>query len=89
VQISLDVPRVHVGVITLIVLCLLCAPATGAEIVDHPFLGVTHIKRTETLPRTVTMHIVLVDLTASVEDAAGNTATASGDCIVPHDQRNN
>src|SRR5215470_18575531 len=53
----------HVGVITLIVLCLLCAPATGAEIVDHPFLGVTHIKRTETLPRTVTMHIVLVDLT--------------------------
>src|SRR5262245_23895902 len=53
----------HVGVITLIVLCVLCAPATGAEIVDHPFLGVTHIKRTETLPRTVTMHIVLVDLT--------------------------
>jgi len=30
----------------------------------------------------------LYSLTASVEDMAGNTATASADCIVPHDQRN-
>src|SRR5262245_47811982 len=37
--------------------------AEAAEIVDHPFLGVTHITRTETSPRPVTMHIVRIDLT--------------------------
>jgi len=36
----------------------------GAETVDHPFLGVTSIVRTEVMPRRLTMHIVLVDLTA-------------------------
>jgi len=35
----------------------------ASEIVDHPFLGVTHIARTEVSPRPVTMHIVRVDLT--------------------------
>jgi hypothetical protein len=47
-------------------LCLLCGHGDAAanEIVDHPFLGVTHITRTETVPRAVTMHIVRIDLTA-------------------------
>src|SRR5262245_14680804 len=37
--------------------------SSAAEVVDHPFLGVTHITRTETSPRPVTMHIVRIDLT--------------------------
>src|SRR5262245_3055455 len=46
-------------------LCLICGrrDAAASEIVDHPFLGVTHITRTETAPRAVTMHIVRIDLT--------------------------
>jgi hypothetical protein len=36
----------------------------GAETVDHPFLGITHITRTETSPRNITMHLVKIDLTA-------------------------
>jgi hypothetical protein len=39
------------------------AELRGAETVRHPFLGVTHITRTETSPRNVTMHIVRIDLT--------------------------
>lgn len=35
----------------------------GAETVAHPFLGITHITRTESSPRSVRMHIVQVDLT--------------------------
>jgi hypothetical protein len=41
----------------------LCAVSHAAEIVDHPFLGITHITRTENSPRPVTMHIVRIDLT--------------------------
>jgi len=37
--------------------------SSAAEVVDHPFLGVTHITRTETSPRAITMHIVRIDLT--------------------------
>lgn len=36
----------------------------GAEIVAHPFVGVTSITRTETSPRNLTMHIVEIDLAA-------------------------
>jgi exopolysaccharide biosynthesis protein len=36
----------------------------GAETVDHPFLGITSIARTEATPRSLSMHIVLIDLTA-------------------------
>ena len=42
---------------------LLPVGANAAETIDHPFLGVTHITRTETSPRPVTMHIVKIDLT--------------------------
>jgi Phosphodiester glycosidase len=43
--------------------CQMASASYGAEVVDHPFLGVTHITRTETSPRAVTMHIVRIDLT--------------------------
>src|SRR5215831_12029271 len=36
----------------------------AAEVVAHPFVGVTTITRTETSPRNLTMHIVEIDLTA-------------------------
>ncbi len=39
------------------------ADSRAAETVDHPFLGVTHITRTETSPRAVTLHVVRIDLT--------------------------
>jgi exopolysaccharide biosynthesis protein len=44
------------------VLVALCA--WGAETATHPYRGVTYIERTETAPRNVAMHIVLVDLRA-------------------------
>src|SRR5262245_34013516 len=44
-------------------LATIASGSSAAEIVDHPFLGVTHITRTETSPRAVTMHIVRIDLT--------------------------
>src|SRR5262245_3699509 len=47
----------------LIACCAIASTSTGAEVVDHPFLGVTHITRTGTSPRAVTMHIVRIDLT--------------------------
>src|SRR5262245_2062417 len=46
-----------------LLLLSLASTASAAEVVDHPFLGVTHITRTETSPRTVTLHIVRIDLT--------------------------
>src|SRR5262245_32025320 len=48
--------------ITLFVLSGLCRVVRAAETVDHPVLGITHITRTETVPRPVTMHIVRIDL---------------------------
>lgn len=36
----------------------------AADTVEHPFLGVTHISRTETAPRSLHIHIVKIDLTA-------------------------
>ena len=56
--------RTHQAItVTLLLFCGFCPDSNGAEIVDHPFLGVTHITRTETSPRSVTMHIVRIDLT--------------------------
>ncbi|HMF94071.1 MAG TPA: phosphodiester glycosidase family protein [Vicinamibacterales bacterium] len=46
-----------------LLVCLIGGTSSAAEVVDHPFLGVTHLTRTETLPRTVTIHIVRIDLT--------------------------
>jgi exopolysaccharide biosynthesis protein len=36
----------------------------GEEIASHPFKGVTWIRRTESQPRPVRMHVVLIDLAA-------------------------
>jgi exopolysaccharide biosynthesis protein len=36
----------------------------AAEVIEHPFLGITMIARTETSPRNVTIHVVAIDLTA-------------------------
>src|SRR6266567_6631143 len=35
----------------------------GAQVVDHPFPGITSITRAENTPRSVSMHIIEVDLT--------------------------
>ena len=47
----------------ILAVCSWGADPLAAEVVTHPFLGVTHIVRTETSPRNVRMNIVLVDLT--------------------------
>jgi exopolysaccharide biosynthesis protein len=36
----------------------------GAETVQHPFVGVTYVTRTEAVPRNITAHLVQIDLTA-------------------------
>jgi hypothetical protein len=51
-------------VVTLIVFCGWTAQLRAGTVVEYPFLGVTVITRTETMPRTENIHIVKVDLTA-------------------------
>jgi len=36
----------------------------AADVVDHPFQGITHITRTESAPRNLHVHIVKIDLSA-------------------------
>jgi len=49
----------------LLLIALLCAATIpAAETVQHPFRGITYIERSESTPREVRMHIVLIDLTA-------------------------
>lgn len=50
-------------VVGVLAVCGWSAELLGAQIVEHPFLGITHVTRTETSPRNVTMHIVKIDLT--------------------------
>jgi exopolysaccharide biosynthesis protein len=38
--------------------------ARGAEVIEHPFLGITLIARTDTTPRSLTIHVVEIDLNA-------------------------
>jgi hypothetical protein len=47
-----------------LVLALLAAWAQASETTTHPFVGVTHVARTETKPRPLAMHVVIVDLKA-------------------------
>ena len=42
----------------------LWSQAVGVERVEHPWAGVTHVTRTLTSPRTATVHVVQIDLTA-------------------------
>ena len=46
------------------IIVVLAALAGGEETVRHPFTGVTHIHRTESVPRPVSMHLLKIDLTA-------------------------
>lgn len=46
------------------VLVLLAVLAGAEETVRYPFVGVTHIHRTESEPRPVSLHLVKIDLTA-------------------------
>jgi hypothetical protein len=50
--------------IAVLVVSLWTAGVEAQETVRRPFLGVTHITRSETAPRDVRMHIVSIDLTA-------------------------
>lgn len=50
--------------ITAAVVCTGIGPLRAGQIIDQPFVGVTLITRTETVPRTENMHIVQIDLTA-------------------------
>lgn len=43
---------------------ILAALANAEETIRHPFAGVTHIHRTETQPRPVSIHVLEIDLTA-------------------------
>src|SRR3954454_4522682 len=47
-------------------LVLLCSAISlfATEILSNPFVGVTLITRTETVPRNETIHIAIIDLTA-------------------------
>jgi len=49
--------------LSVILLAFLSGLTQAAGIVSHPYKGVTYISRREISPRTVNMHIVLVDLT--------------------------
>jgi hypothetical protein len=48
-----------------LVVCAWTAELFGGEVVARPYLGITHIARTETSPRTLSMHVVEIDLTAA------------------------
>jgi exopolysaccharide biosynthesis protein len=50
--------------LALLLLILSCVELVLAQTTEHPFRGITHITRVETTPRSVTMHIVLVDLSS-------------------------
>ncbi len=43
---------------------LLPGPSIAAEVVTHPYAGVVHIFRTDSLPRPVAIHVLEIDLNA-------------------------
>ncbi len=45
------------------IFCVCGTLLQASEVVSHPLLGVTHITRTETAPRSLRIHVVLIDLT--------------------------
>src|SRR5258707_15434241 len=50
---------------TLLTACSCLSELQAAEVVEHPFRGITSITRTESSPRNVNLHIIEIDLTAS------------------------
>jgi exopolysaccharide biosynthesis protein len=56
-------PRTLIALVrTLLTICSCFSELWAAEVVDHPFRGITHITRTESAPGHVNMHIVEIDL---------------------------
>ena len=53
----------HLGLLLALAASLAAADAADST-VTHPFRGITLIERSETAPRPIKMHVVLVDLTA-------------------------
>jgi exopolysaccharide biosynthesis protein len=49
---------------TLLAGILALSALRGADVVAHPFAGITTIARTETVPRELSIHVVEIDLTA-------------------------
>ena len=49
----------------LLSICLCSSELRGAQLVDHPYAGITSITRTETTPRNVSLHIIEIDLTTA------------------------
>lgn len=49
---------------TLLAICSAGSPCKAAEVIGHPFEGVTSIARTESMPRSVSIHVIEIDLTA-------------------------
>ena len=45
-------------------ICASSSVLSAAELVEHPFRGVTMISRTESVPRSLTIHVAIIDLTA-------------------------
>jgi len=51
--------------VLIVLLVVSCALALrGADTVTHPFVGITHIRRTETSPRNLNIHVIKIDLRA-------------------------
>ncbi|MCX5683276.1 MAG: phosphodiester glycosidase family protein [Planctomycetota bacterium] len=58
-------PRLALAAVLAVALALVAACGLGAaEKVSQPFVGVTHIDRTETAPRPLRIHIIKIDLAA-------------------------
>src|SRR2546430_9117770 len=50
---------------SLATICICISQLHAADVVDHPFRGITCITRTESAPAHVNMHIVEIDLNTS------------------------
>jgi exopolysaccharide biosynthesis protein len=58
-------PRLALALVLAVALIPLAAPGLGAaEKTSQPFVGVTHIDRTEAAPRPLRIHIIKIDLAA-------------------------
>ncbi len=58
-------PEFESGLAVAAIVCWSLVPLDGAQTVRRPFVGVTTITRTETIPRNLRMHIVQIDLNAN------------------------
>ena len=54
----------RVGALALLVVCVTAPELQADQTITYPFLGVTHITRTEISPRNIKVHVVKIDLTA-------------------------